>query len=92
MSEPIKAGDLVVIVKSPHSCSNDRLGVIFRVDYIHPLNPRCVFCGVDLALGDRTAMDAGQAGRGAPLSWVKRIQPSAELEGQRTQEDIREPA
>ena len=52
MDRPIQVGDLVQVVKAPHNHSEKHLGLIYRVSYIHPLNPKCPDCGQLLAYGD----------------------------------------
>lgn len=89
MDRPIQVGDLVQIVRWPHKCTPQsgwpRLGTPFVVEAIDT----CC-CGI---CGERTGIGAGNGlGRGAPLSWLKRIPPLEELEGQRTEETLREPA
>lgn len=76
------------------SCCNEFTdGVtVFRVVHIKPSRPAgfCSKCHQPLP-HDRYAADQPVYG-GAPLQWLKRIPPLSELEGERTQEDIREPA
>lgn len=88
MAEPIKAGDLVMVVRTPHVCSVGWLGHIYRVAYIHPLNPTCRVCGADLVPGAMTAIHSDGTFSGAPLPWLKRIPPLEELEGEKRGEEI----
>ena len=99
MSEPIKVGDLVRIVKN-HGCTLDRphrgIGFITTVERIErAFAYHCKGCdevvrelnGHMLMYG-RTSIGPGYY----PLAWVKRIPPLSELEGEKQKEDLREPA
>ena len=90
MSEPIKAGDLVQVVRWP--CCGVYLGRVFRVDFIGEGSSEylCKKCGG--AHGAATAMHAEDARNCFPVPYLKRIPPLSELEGQPTQQDIKEPA
>jgi hypothetical protein len=86
---PIQVGDLVQVVRG-HECD---LGSTFRVGQIREptlwgwICPKC-------SCIDRSPelwADRGDE-HGAPLSWLKRIPPLDELEGERTQENLKEPA
>lgn len=90
MSEPIKVGDLVVVVK-PNECGcSTSLGHIFRVDHIQGGPNRCGTCGTAF----ENPLDAWQQGSdwSAPVFSLKRIPPLGELEGAKQKEDLREPA
>lgn len=92
MSEPIKKGDLVVVVKPSPCCgSYKRIGYVFRADYIMASVPSCGLCG---AVNNQDEIGVWQSGAkfSIQLPRLKRIPPLSELEGERTQEDIREPA
>jgi hypothetical protein len=80
MDKPISAGDLVMVVKTPHACNEKWLGYTYIVDYIHPLNATCKSCGADLCTGSSTAMVSGRRFEGCPIPWLKRIPPLNELE------------
>lgn len=85
MSEPIKIGDLVAIVRS--CCVGFRDGVsIFRVESMRPTrtSARCSTCGGELPK-EPYAADAPQY-PGAPVSWLKRIPPLEKLEGLESEE------
>jgi len=88
---PIQVGDLVVIVKScPHCGNATDLGIIFEVRGLFMSDGRMNCCGnVD---NEMTAEDHIPDGGGTPVSVIKRIPPLSELEGQRTEENIKEPA
>ena len=93
MSEPIKVGDLVVIVRG-HSCSMERyLGMVFVVAAIRQARCggwHCPHCNRNDQWGPEPAAEWVGVGN-APLSWLKRIPPLSELEGQRTEETLRLP-
>ncbi len=90
MSEPIKVGDLVVVVKPPRcGCESKVLGLIYRVESIREGNGRCR-CGCPSGPG---LLYRGPDNFPRLPAWrLKRIPPLAELEGVKTEEDIREPA
>lgn len=81
MSEPIKPGDLCVVV---HDCCGGHLGRIFVVDYIYSRNSflRCDYCGWQSGTG----VIVWVVGFGAPekmlypLAWLKKIPPLTEDE------------
>lgn len=90
MSEPIKIGDLVAIVRS--CCVGFRDGVsIFRVESMRPTRTSsfCSSCGGTLP-NEAYASDAPQY-PGAPISWLKRIPPLEKLEGLESEETDRLP-
>ena len=90
MSEPIKVGDLVQVVR-PQICGcNHSMGSIFIVDHIEGGPNICSGCGRKFA----DVLDAWQKGAqwAAGVHSLKRIPPLSELEGQRTEETLREPA
>ena len=93
MSErPIQVGDLATLV---YSCCDDRLGLIGRIEGFRKGRKwagdrlLCNVCGVNI-----TPLDMNSAYMGGeywPLAWLKKIPPSSELKGQRTQETLRLP-
>lgn len=90
MSEQIKVGDLVMVVRATQCCGNVAAnGWTYIVRRLVP--------GPFVCYGCRKSSNEPSA-FGAPdgsmvrLSRLKRIPPLSELEGERTQEDIREPA
>ena len=101
--KPISVGDLVMVVRG-HSCHMSQWGgVPFRVEgFVSPTGGgwTCGLCKArDVATNERAALGLPgsyvsgiDARRAMPLSWLRRIPPLSELEGQRTQEDMREPA
>lgn len=91
MSEPIKVGDLVMVVCGSACCdSRHTNGWIFVVDNFYTGDfGACRNCG---KRGRGTLARRAGDKDGWDLPRLKRIPPLPELEGQRTQEDIREPA
>ena len=101
MDKPIQVGDLVMVVRS--CCDHQVRGkVVFnipwRVSKIIASNRRCRGCGfgsatmpVALAEEPYGKKWKGKA-MGAPIAFLKRIDPASELEVEKTQEGIREPA
>ena len=96
--KPIQVGDLVVMVRG-HECTLAKYGGIpWRVAGL--INQTgggwgCGICGARNLASE--ALYAAQKRRmqafnGIPTTWLKRIPPLSELEGERTQEDMKEPA
>lgn len=88
MSEPIKAGDLVQIIKPWPCCGSVRsLGQIFRVAKISGgrLGHRLAGCPGTAAC--TSALDATD-GLWTEIGMLKRIPPLAELEGEEHDEEI----
>lgn len=85
MSEPIKAGDLVMQTKS---CCSKCLGRVFVVGEVLSRGFMCS-CGFQVNAIVHAFTENVAA---APLEWLKRIPPLGELEGQPTHEDMKEPA
>ena len=87
---PIQVGDLVFQFTACCAREFDRspyVGVPHTLTRIAPRVASCRFCGFE------ASGLAGYVGRpGIYLPWLKRIPPLSELEGQRTQEDMKEPA
>ena len=86
----IQVGDLVQQVKA---CCNRHpsLGCIATVNWIRyarTASPEC--CGAATVEGMHAGAVPGCTG--VPIEWLKRIPPLDELEGTRTDEQIREPA
>lgn len=90
MDKPISVGDLVQVIRWPHDCfPRTSFPTIFTVLEIHPMNPRCPRCDEQVALGDRSAMLRHNGkNTGLPLSWLKRIPPLSEMEGEKRDEEI----
>ena len=82
MSEPIKAGDLVIQI---HACCPIYLGRIFVVGKVDRMFFRCNGC----SQADKNRLIVFTAHiAGAPVEWVKRIPPLSELEGEKRVEEI----
>jgi hypothetical protein len=88
MNKSISVGDLVQVVRG-HACDIGNVGVVQEISvWGWWYCPECHACetGEFVAATLRTPIS------GAPLEWLKRIPPLEELEGQRTEEKIHEPA
>lgn len=85
MNEPIKVGDLVCIL---HCCCDDeKVGAILQVESIQEIDLDCMDCG----LRERTVCSIWHGVNrlwGRPLSWLKKIPPLDELEGEKRDEEI----
>jgi hypothetical protein len=91
MDKPISVGDLVVIVRLRECCpENTKLGLIYRVNSLRTAEYACHYCGKPH--GGQWTVAWGEGNVGANVVRLKRIPPLSDLEGERTQEDIREPA
>ena len=92
MDRPIAVGDLVVVVKATHCCGSlKNVGRVFRVLEFRSYDGKCAACGI---AGDRSmlAFARPKPSNGYSLFRLKRIPPLGELEGERTEENLREPA
>lgn len=92
---PIQIGDLVMVVRS--CCQRMEIGYIFKVSALAEFNPywgcpHCKSTGKDIKVIADARFGINRDCTHAPLSWLKRIPPLSEMEGQRAQEDIKEPA
>ena len=88
MDKPISVGDLVAIVRS--CCIPFRDGVtIFRVESMRPDRAAsvCKHCAKEFPR-ETYACDTSFPRGGAPLSWLKRIPPLSEIEGEKRDEEI----
>ena len=90
MSEPIKAGDLVQIVRWP--CCGAGVGFVFvvhKLTAIGEFDLACSRCNAPHP-ASKFALSAGSiASRlGAPLPWLKRIDPLPESEREEREEGI----
>ncbi len=87
MREQIQVGDLVAVVKWP--CCGLRLGTIFKVDMMTKKHRIfCCPCGYKEEVNEAVAWDGDPKGCAACLSWLKRIPPLSELEGEKRDEEI----
>ena len=90
MDKPIQVGDLVQIV---HSCCGEFIGTVATViSFKEPATGPCATCGEKASGLIRAKFDREKFPLTAPVAWLKRIPPIEELEGQSTEEDLREPA
>lgn len=86
MSEPIKAGDLVIVVKPKPCCGKGMPGAIFRVTTVSGGPAHCMLCGhyyID-------SLDAQDETDGAwvEVNRLKRIPPLEELDDVKKNEEI----
>ena len=88
MSEPIKVGDLVVVVRAHCKGSEKYLGEMHRVSGFGDSNGECAFCNAS-NLHPRVA--DFEDGRWLPLFMLKRIPPLDDLKGLTTEEGIHQP-
>ncbi len=84
MSEQIKVGDLVVVVRVNHRCSEyllGRIGVVNDIPVTH-IGIECNKCGMhNLAFPNSPVAVITLRTRGwVPLSWLKKIPPLSEPE------------
>jgi hypothetical protein len=98
--KPISVGDLVVVYRpTPHGC-NGGVGSVFQVTKIRPprvnadntVKVRCHWCDFRIVVrwnGRGLMVEGGEST--VAMSRLKRIPPLSELEGERTQEDMKEP-
>ena len=88
----IKVGDLVQIVRLRDTCScpSTHIGTMFTVSQILHHSMRCIKCGIVWGPVWQ-ALDASD-GLWCELWRLKRIPPLEELEGERTEESLKEPA
>jgi hypothetical protein len=90
---PIQVGDLVAVVKT--CCPRFLEGVwIFEVSKLATSTGRwvCMYCKAALPSGMNAMDSQDDEEGGVHISWLKRIPPLEQLEGQRTEENIKEPA
>ena len=87
--KPISVGDLVVVVREPRRCGQFfRLGLPYRVTgFFHAC--RCRNCNERFA--EPSALIDGKY-EAIPLSWLKRIPPLDEIESEKRDEKLTEPA
>ena len=87
MSEPIKVGDLVVVV---YSCCNHKLGSVGQVESFYQggfgEKLLCDKCCRNVTPRDSMTAQVGE--HYWPLSWLKRIPPLSELEGEQREEEL----
>lgn len=90
MSEKIAVGDLVVVVRQ--DCCTKYLGRVFRVMTMDKTPLKCYGCGTMHAISVIAGSNLTNGNLcWAPASWLRKIPPLSELEGQHTQETLRVP-
>ncbi len=91
MDKPIAVGDLVQVVKQRRCCvERTKWGDIYQVSAISSGVFQCIYCGkISDVLIDVAYDDAGDC---CEIDRLKRIPPLDELEGQSTEEKLKEPA
>ena len=88
MREPIKVGDLVVVIKPRECCpEHSNLGFIFQVAKITHGEAYCYYCKRDHE-HSMTIAWADDGLRGASLPRLILIPPLSELEGEKRDEGI----
>jgi hypothetical protein len=88
MSEPIKVGDLVVVVKPTPCCGNHgHIGTIFQVARLVHLEGRCNWCG-QVPPAEPGADWGKNDASGFSLITLKRIPPLDELERDQIVEEL----
>lgn len=93
MNEPIKVGDLVYIDRLM-PCGHGVIGFTFTVTKIRPViagGSKCTVCGT-VRRGFMVAERDDGTGRVCEISRLKRIPPLSELEGEKRDEKLTEPA
>ena len=91
MDRPIQVGDLAVLI---YSCCNDRLGLVGSVNGFYRGRIwagdvlRCNLCRADITPPDRNSVRLSGAPDYWPLAWVKKLDPPAELEGEKRDEEV----
>jgi hypothetical protein len=85
MSEPIKTGDLVQIVRPTRCGCGKSIGLIFQVSAVESHSSYCDTCKAQLGT---EIVALGLHHYGMPLWRLKRIPPLSELEGEKRDEEI----
>lgn len=75
MSEPIKVGDLVIVVKP--GCSNKNLGRVFRVARLSRNKKPCPFCGTHHGFKGQLMACSSNDNHGFSFGRLKKIDPPA---------------
>ena len=87
MSEPIKVGDLVQIIRGALCCGGgDHIGHVFVVQSFRERPSSPCLCGTSMT--GTNAVRAGLRGFGYDVLRLKRIPPLSELEGEKRDEEI----
>jgi hypothetical protein len=86
VSEPIKVGDLVQVVRDrPCGCRSPSLGTIFGVQQIRITSTRCDQCDAVFTDAPNAVCPAGVF---TLTTRLKRIPPLGELEGEKRKEEL----
>ena len=87
---PIQVGDLVQIVRGTRCCNKPgHVGLIYTVTRMKSSKWHCSHCNSE----ESELLVAGVGHmNGYEMSRLKRIPPLEELEGEKTEKDLREPA
>lgn len=89
MSEPIKVGDLVMVIKPKPCCGNGRPGYIFTILEFRMADANSVCCHCDVPVTGIHATHAAMTGNlGVDIRRLKRIPPLSELEGEKRKEEL----
>lgn len=86
----IQVGDLVQVVRG-HVCDWGRIFVVASIN-VSEAGWHCPHCPTESYDSCEWVEDGIKEGIGADITWVRRIPPLSELEGERTDEQIKEPA
>lgn len=79
MSEPIKVGDLVMVMRN--HCNDHAVGTIFQVrSLLGDQFTYCPRCGSKGHFGELAELEFSGFHNRMPLSWLKRIPPLEELQ------------
>lgn len=86
--EPIKPGDLVVVLRGHCVDDHPATGIVRTVVALRSVTGKCAKCGQRTGNQMRAALsgDAPWAEWHIPLPYLKRIPPLEELEGQKSEE------
>jgi hypothetical protein len=92
--KPISVGDVVIGVHTCCDAHTAALGIPWRVDAVVHDYCHCLFCGFKYAgtFANATGVFGVRAYDRGPLPWLKRIPPLEELEVEKHDEKLTEPA
>lgn len=93
MSEPIKVGDLVMVVRWGGCKCNGRIGLVYQVAHVGSwdLGGTCGNCGTESVIPPGVKFQYANSSSGrpnVPLQWLKRIPPLSELGDVKNDEEI----
>ena len=86
MSNAIKAGDLVMVVSTPHPCAVEYLHTVHTVLSVGAVLWYCEDCHVEMV--DEFAVTDSKDASGFPVAWLRRIPPPALPESIEHHEEI----